>query len=95
MVHSFATLIARPDTVEATRDALAALVEPSRAEAGCQHYQLFQSADESARFQTVERWASAEAVQAHLASDHVQAAFAAAGDLLGAEPVIQTFDLVA
>ena len=95
MVHSFATLVARPDTVEATRDALAALVEPSRAEAGCEHYQLFQSADEPARFQTVERWASPQAVQAHLASAHVQAAFAAAGDLLSAEPVIQTFDPVA
>ena len=95
MVHSFATLIARPDTIDATRDALASLVEPSRAEAGCEHYELFQSADEPTRFQTVERWASAEAVQAHLGSEHVQAAFAAAPDLLGAEPVIQTFEKVA
>ena len=95
MVYSFATLIARPDTVDATREALAALVEPSRAEAGCEHYELFQSADEPARFQTVERWASADAARAHLGSEHVQAAFAAAPDLLGAEPVIQTFEKVA
>ena len=94
MIHSFATLVARPDTVDATRDALAALVAPSRAEAGCAQYDLYQSADDPARFQTVERWASAEAAQAHLASDHVQAAFAAAGDLLAAEPVIQSFEPV-
>ncbi len=94
MTHAFATLIARPDTVEAVRDALAALVEPSRAEDGCEHYELFQSTDEPTRFQTVERWANPEAVQAHMGSDHVQAAFAAAGDLMGAEPVIQTFDKV-
>ena len=94
MVHAFATLISRPDTVEATRDALAALVEPSRAEAGCEHYELFQSADDPTRFQTVECWASPQAVEAHMGSDHVQAAFAAAGDLLGAEPVIQTFGKV-
>ncbi len=91
MVHAFATLVARPDTVEATRQALSSLVAPTRAEPGCEHYALFQSDDEPTRFQTVERWADAEAVQAHLASDHVQAAFAAAGDLLAAEPVIQTF----
>ena len=95
MVHSFATLIARPDTVAATRDALASLVEPSKAEDGCEHYELFQSADDPTRFQTVERWASPQAVAAHLASGHVQAAFAAAGDLLGAEPVIQSFERVA
>ena len=95
MVHAFATLIARPDTVEATREALAALVEPSKNEEGCEHYELFQSTDDPARFQTVERWASPEAVQAHLRSDHVQAAFAAAGDLLAAEPVIQSFERVA
>ena len=95
MVHAFATLIARPDTVDATREALASLVEPSQAEDGCEHYELFQSADDPARFQTVERWAGPEAVQAHLASAHVQAALAAAGDLLGAEPVIQSFERVA
>lgn len=95
MVHAFATLLARPDAAEATRDALAALVDPSRAEAGCEHYELFQSTDDPARFQTVERWASPAAVEAHLASDHVQAAFAAAGDLLAAEPVIQSFERVA
>ena len=94
MVHCFATLIARPDTVDATREALASLVEPSRAEDGCEHYDLFQSADEPTRFQTVERWASADAMRAHLGSDHVTAAFAAAPDLLSAEPVIQSFERV-
>ncbi len=94
MLHAFATLIARPDTVDATRDALRGLVDPTRAEAGCQQYDLYQSTDDPTRFQTAERWASPEAMQAHLASDHVKAAFAAAGDLLGAEPVIQSFEPV-
>ena len=36
MVHTLATLLARPDTVDATRAALAALVEPTRAHSpGC------------------------------------------------------------
>ena len=95
MVHAFATLLARPDTVDATREALAALVAPSQAEAGCAHYELFQSLDEPTRFQTVERWQTPAAVESHLASEHVQAAFAAAGDLLAAEPVIQSFTRVA
>ena len=94
MIHVLATLIARPDTIGATRELLASLVAPSRAEPGCDHYQLFQSTDEPARFQTVERWHSAEAMQAHLASPHLTEAFAKAADLLGAEPIIQTFEEV-
>ena len=43
-------------------------------------------ADARARFQTAERWASPEAVEAPLAAAHVQAVCAAAGDLLAAVP---------
>lgn len=94
MVHVFATLLARPATVAATREALASLVAPTRAEDGCEHYELFQSADDPTRFQTVERWATAEAAAAHLQSAHVAQAMAAAPDLLAADPVIQTFERV-
>ena len=34
-------------------------------------------------------------MRAHLGSEHVRTAFAAAPDLLGTEPVIQTFEKVA
>ena len=95
MIYAIATLTARPDTIDATRDALSALVEPSRAEAGCQDYTLTQSTDDPAVFRTVEQWDDAAAVEAHMATPHVAAAFAAAGSLLGAEPDIRTFAVVA
>ncbi len=94
MIHVLATLIARPDKVDATRDALASLVAPTREEEGCERYDLLQSTDDPTRFQTIERWSSAEAVESHMGSAHVQEALAAAADLLAAEPVIQTFEYV-
>ena len=95
MLYAIATLTARPDTIDATRDALAALVAPSRAEAGCQSYTLTQSTDDPAVFRTVEQWDDAAAIEAHMGSAHVAEAFAAAGSLLAAEPDIRTFSVVA
>ncbi len=95
MLYVIATLTARPDTTDATRDALAALVEPTRAEAGCQGYALTQSTDDPAVFRTVEQWDDADAIAAHMASAHVAEAFAKAGGLLAAEPDIRTFAVVA
>jgi quinol monooxygenase YgiN len=66
-------------------DALAALAEPTRAEEGCLAYDVFVSAIDTSAFITVERWESQEALDGHMQSEHLQTAFAAAGDYL-AEP---------
>ena len=95
MLYVIATLTARPDTIDATRDALASLVEPTRAEAGCLGYTLTQSVDDPAVFRTVEQWETQQAAEAHMATPHVGAALAAAGSLLGAPPDIRTFAVVA
>lgn len=91
MIYVIATLTARPDTVDATREALASLVGPTRAEDGCLAYTLTQSTDDPAVFRTVEQWDSQDAADAHMTTPHVQAALAAAGDLLGAAPDIRSF----
>lgn len=91
MIYVIATLTARPDTVDATRDALASLIEPTRAENGCLGYTLTQSADRPEVFVTVEQWESQDAADAHMTTPHVQAALAAAGSLLGAAPDIQSY----
>lgn len=95
MIHVFATITSRPDTAEATREMLRDLADASRAAAGCEHYALFQSEQDPARFQTVERWASLEAWRAHMASARVAAAITAAPALLAEMPVIHRFDRVA
>ena len=91
MIYVIATLTARPDTIDATRDALASLIEPTRAEAGCLGYTLTQSVADPAVFRTVEQWESQDAADAHMTTPHVGAALAAAGSLLGAAPDIQSY----
>ena len=91
MIYVIATLTARPDTVDATRDALASLVEPTLSEDGCVAYTLTQSVDDSTVFRTVEQWRDQASADAHMGTPHVQAALAAAGDLLGAAPDIRSF----
>lgn len=54
-------------------EAFAALVEPTHREEGCILYALHQGVDDRRRLAFVERWASRELLDAHLASDHVQA----------------------
>ena len=95
MLYVIATLTARPDTIDATRDALTSLVAPTRAEDGCVGYTLTQSTDDPAVFRTVEQWQDQAAADAHMGTPHVQAALAAAADLLGAAPDIRSFAVVA
>lgn len=95
MVKVIATLRARPDTIEQTRQALTSLVEPSREERGCVAYQLVQSNEDPTEFVTVEQFVDDAAVDAHMGTAHVQAALAAAGDLLGAAPQIRRYSLLA
>lgn len=61
--------------------ALEALVEPTHAEDGCILYALHQGAEDPRRLAFVERWESAELLQAHLESDHIKAVLARADDL--------------
>lgn len=95
MVKVIATLQARPDTVEETRAAVTSLVEPTREEQGCVAYQLFQSNEDPTEFVTVEEFTDDAAVDAHMETEHVQAALAAAPDILGAAPQIRRYSLIA
>ena len=95
VVHIMARITARPDSAAAMKTVLAELVAHSRREAGCLHYELFQRADATHVFQTVERWRDQAAVDAHMASAHVAEAIARATPLFGAAPEIQAFDPVA
>ncbi|WP_065261259.1 putative quinol monooxygenase [Pseudomonas bananamidigenes] len=69
---AIATLIARPGQQDALEQHLRALIEPTRAEAGCGQYELHQDLANPLAFYMIEQWASDEALQAHDASAHIQ-----------------------
>lgn len=72
---------ARPGQEAAAAELFEGLVAPTHAEDGCVLYALNRGADDPARLTFVERWASREALDAHLASDHIAAALARADEL--------------
>ncbi|MEP6651284.1 MAG: putative quinol monooxygenase [Lapillicoccus sp.] len=81
-------VVSTPESRAATRAALVDLEAPTRAEGGCEEYAWYVSATEPDVFMTVERWTSAEALEAHMQSPHVKAVLAAAGELLAEAPVV-------
>lgn len=75
-VTVIARIVALPGRESLIRAALLKLIEPTRAEAGCVNYDLHVTLDDPAVFYFHENWTSADALDAHLASDHLQAALA-------------------
>ncbi|MBA2774766.1 MAG: antibiotic biosynthesis monooxygenase [Nocardioidaceae bacterium] len=83
-----AVISAKPGSEQVVRDALTALVAPTRDEAGCRSYELFESAAAPGVFVTRESWDGQDDLDAHLQSAHVAGAFAAAGEHLQGDPAI-------
>jgi quinol monooxygenase YgiN len=72
--------------------AFEAIVEPTHGEEGCILYALHRGAQDPRRLAFVERWESVELLQAHLASEHVQAILAKAPELFDGEGDIVIYD---
>lgn len=87
-LHVVATIPVSPEHVDDLREALRGLVAATREEPGCVSYELFESGAAPGVFVTVERWTDQAAVDAHLQSDHVAAAFAAADGKLAGDVTI-------
>lgn len=83
---SIAVLKAKPGQREALREALTALVEPTRREAGNLDYTLFELTDEPGSFYMREAFVSRSALDEHLATPYFQA-FEKRFDELLAEPI--------
>lgn len=84
-LHVIAHVEARPDTVEALRQVLLELIEPTRAEPGCRRYELLVEEAHPTRFTFVETWDDAAALETHFASDHFQAAGSRLAELTASE----------
>ena len=93
-IHVVARIVAKPEAVTQLQAVLAALLEPTRQEAGCHRYTLLQNRQDPTDFTFVEEWASGAAIDAHMQTSHIQGAFAQAQGLLAAEPDIRQYELV-
>ena len=80
-----ATMKAKPGQEANLREALLALIPPTRGEEGCLNYDLHQAAEERGTFLFHENWTSKAALDAHLANTHLQD-FLGKADALLAEP---------
>lgn len=81
-----AHLKAKPGSEGALRDALLGIVSPTRAEAGCNAYELHVSADDSRHFIVYEQWANDAALAAHFDEEHLKSFVAKVADIIS-EPV--------
>ena len=90
-VRIMARITARADTAAMLRQILRDLVGPSRDEAGCVGYDLFQNQDNPVEFVTVEQWSDQAAADAHMSTPHVASAISKAGELLALPPLIHRF----
>lgn len=83
-IHVVARVVAIPNKVEELKSLLLGLIEPTRQETGVIKYELLQNQCDPTEFIFVEEWESAEALNTHLASPHVQAALASSEGLIAA-----------
>ena len=75
-------------------EAFKALVEPTHAEDGCILYALNQGVDDPRRLAFIERWASREALDAHLKSPHIAVVLERVEELFGDSADITVFEAV-
>lgn len=68
--------------------AFAAAIEPSRAEEGCQRYELGKVAGENFSFVVHERWRNLEALKSHMNAPHTKKLLETIMPLLESEPQI-------
>ena len=90
-----AHLTSKPETVAETQTLLEGLIAPTRAEHGCIKYKLHRNNADPTRFCFVEEWTSDEALDAHLATPHLQSLVARVPELLACPPDIGRYTLIA
>ena len=90
-----ATITAQPDKADELKCILLGLVEPTRSEAGCISYQLFQNSSDASDFVFVEEWASDAALDQHMTTPHVQDAITRGQSLFAKAPDIRKYSVIA
>lgn len=93
-VRVVARVVARPGQAETLRAVLESLIPPTRAEAGCRHYELWRNHADPNEFTFIEEWTTDAALDAHLATEHFLAAAAQLPGVIAGEPDIRRYRLV-
>jgi len=62
--------VAKDDSIDELKALLTTMLEASRAEDGCELYNIYQMRDKRTTFVVVETWASDEALDGHKVSSH-------------------------
>ena len=79
---------------EALGAALAALVKPTRLEAGCLNYDLHRSVDDADVWLVYENWRAPEGFDAHMVSEHLQTFLKATPDLVAGNIDLRRFRMI-
>jgi quinol monooxygenase YgiN len=87
-IRVIAHVQAQSGAESAIRDALIALVRATRAEPGCLSYTLHEDPTRQGQFYFYEVYRDQAALDHHMQSPHLAAAFAAVGHLVAAAPTI-------
>ncbi len=87
-LHVSAVITGVPGSGDRLESMLIELAAGTHTEAGCLLYSLQRAVENPDQFVTVEKWTSKEALDGHMASPHLQAALAGAGEILAGPPMI-------
>lgn len=93
-VRVVARIEALSHSIAAVRSILTGLIEPTRSEAGCTTYELWQNQANETDFTFVEEWDSEAALDAHAASQHLKDANARLEGLIKQSPDVRRYNLV-
>jgi len=93
-VRVIARLIAKPGKEAELRTLAAGLIAPTRKEAGCIRYELLVNEADPAELTFVEEWRDGDALNAHLATPHLQHAASRCPELLLGELDLRRYKLV-
>ncbi|BDD11269.1 hypothetical protein FUAX_37010 [Fulvitalea axinellae] len=77
-----AKITAKTGKTEEAKKTLEGLVEPTRAEKGCECYDLHESLEEEGVFLFFETWSTTEDWERHMESEHLKAFFAKKEELI-------------
>ena len=87
-LRTVALIPAKPGSEDVVREALTTLAAATQQHRGCVDYVLYESAANPGTFVTVETWESQDDLDAHMQTDDISAALAAADGHLGGDIAI-------
>ena len=88
ILNVVALLTVKPGQGEALREAAEPCIAASRAEPGCSRYDLTRDAEHPDRFVFIEVWSGADALDAHMETEHFKRFAAATQSILAGPPEI-------